>query len=887
MSRSDWLCRCAMMLVISLVASVGDAAQVAAEPGARVDLQKNWQIQSSCVAKATGEQISTAGFDASAWHMSDLPATVVGALVTDKTYPDPFFGTNLKTLPGMNYSNKSFFAIQDMPAGSPFICSWWFRAEFAASSALAQKNAWLHFLGINYRANVWVNGQKIGDAKDVAGTYRAFEFNVSKNIQAGKTNAVALEIFAPQKDDLGITWVDWNPTPADKDMGIWKEVFLTTSGDVSVRHPFVASKLDSEYKTAALTVSADLRNTADHPVKGILRGDIEGISLEKPVELAAGELKKVRFTPEEFSQLKLEHPRIWWPYQMGEPNLYTAKLSFDSDGQVSDATSVTFGIREVTSELTDKGYRLFKINGRKLLIRGAAWAPDMFLRWSSERLDADLAYVHDMGLNTIRLEGRLDHDEFFEKTDKLGILVMPGWTCCDAWERWKVWKGGQRKVAAASLTDQIGRLRNHPSVFVWLNGSDGPPPADVERMYLGIEKDLGWPNPIISSASEEKTTVTGKSGVKMTGPYEYVPPVYWLADTKAGGAYGYNTETSPGPAIPPRESLERFIPKDHLWPIDEVWNYHSGGERFTTVKVFTDGLNRRYGQATSLDDYERKAQAMAYDGERAMFEAYGRNKYTSTGVIQWMLNNGWPSLIWHLYDFYLVPAGGYFGTKKAMEPVHVQYSYDDNSVAVVNSMYLALNGRKVSAKIYNIDGTEKASKDATVDLPADSSTKAFDLPKVEGLSKTYFLRLQLHAPGGEPISDNFYWLSTKADTLNWAKRQDTVYTPQAEFGDLTGLNSLPPVRLRTQFALGNGFAKVTLSNPSNAIAFMVHLRVTRGNGGEDLTPIFWEDNYFSLLPGESRTVSAKFERSSQDAPKPALVIDGWNVAPTPLGAMQD
>jgi len=176
----------------------------------------------------------------------------------------------------------------------------------------------------------------------------------------------------------------------------------------------------------------------------------------------------------------------------------------------------------------------------------------------------------------------------------------------------------------------------------------------------------------------------------MTGPYEYVPPVYWLTDSKAGGAYGYNTETSPGPAIPPRESLERFIPKEHLWPIDDVWNFHAGGERFTTVNVFTDGLNRRYGTATSLDDYLRKAQAVTYDGERAMFEAYGRNKYTATGVIQWMLNNAWPSLIWHLYDYYLVPAGGYFGTKKAMEPIHVQYSYDDNSVAVVNSTYEAV-----------------------------------------------------------------------------------------------------------------------------------------------------------------------------------------------------
>src|SRR5262249_5478434 len=280
-----------------------------------------------------------------------------------------------------------------------------------------------------------------------------------------------------------------------------------------------------------------------------------------------------------------------------------------------------------------------------------------------------------------------------------------------------------------------------------------------------------------------------------TGPYEYVPPMYWLADTQAGGAYGYNTETSPGPAIPTKESLERFLPKDHLWPIDEVWNFHAGGERFTTVNVFTDGLTRRYGAATSLDDYERKAQAMAYDGQRAMFEAYGRNKYTSTGVIQWMLNNAWPSLIWHLYDYYLVPAGGYFGTKKATEPIHVQYGYDDNSVAVVNSTYEEAKHVRVSAQFYNLDAAQSGTQGATVDLPAEGVVKAFDLPKPGNLSKTYFLRLQAHSSNGKLLSDNFYWLSTKPDTMDWKRRKDTVYTPQAEFGDLTGLNELAPAQL--------------------------------------------------------------------------------------------
>ena len=872
------------ILVIAVSFAIPNLAIPAYSEGAtnRTYLHKNWQIQSSCDAKATGDQISTAGFDAASWHKVDIPATVVGALVTDKTYSDPDYAMNLDSFPGMSHSNKQLFANMDMPDDSPFKCSWWYRTDFSLPAASAQ-NVWLNFLGINYRANIWVNGQKIADTNDVAGTYRAYEFNITKYLKPGTANALALEIFAPEKYDLGITWVDWNPTPPDKNMGLWKEVFLTSSGPVALRSPFVSSKLDSEYKSAELTVSAELRNASQDAVKGVLHAELEGIALQQPVELSAGESKIVTFSPGQFPKLKLAHPKLWWPYPMGTPNLNTAHLRFEVGKQISDTASATFGIREVTSELTDKGHRLFKVNGRKVLIRGAAWAPDLLFRWSSAKLDADLAYVRDMHLNTIRLEGRLDRDEFFDKTDKLGILVMPGWTCCDAWERWKHWEGDQHRVAAASLRDQITRLRNHPSVFVFLNGSDNPPPPDVEQTYLGIEKELGWPNPIVSSASEQKTTITGESGVKMTGPYEYVPPTYWLEDTQAGGAYGYNTETSPGPAIPPKESLEKFIPKEHLWPMDDVWSYHAGGERFTNVNIFTDGLTKRYGEATSLDDYERKAQAMTYDGERAMFEAYGRNKYTATGVIQWMLNNAWPSLIWHLYDYYLVPAGGYFGTKKACEPVHIQYSYDDNSVNVVNSTYETLKGMKVTARIYEIDAIERASKNATLDVAADSSPKVFDVLTPEGLSTTYFLKLELHDAAGKLVSDNFYWLSTKLDTLDWAGRSDTVYTPQKEFGDLTGLNHLPKAKLTiTKMRHANGRAEwmtVSVANTGDGVAFMIHPRLTRGKDGDDVVPVFWSDNYFSLLPGEKKSVTVEFERSALAGATPELVVDGWNLEP--------
>lgn len=879
--------RCgAMFAFVTLNAGLTSrAAQSSPEPSRKQLLHENWAIQSSCETHAAGEEISKAGFRPEGWHRTGVPSTVVAALVTDKTYPDPNFGMNIRKFPGVKYAVGDMFANLEIPEDSPFHCSWWYRTEFSLAPGARSKTRWLHFEGINYRANIWVNGQKIAGETDVIGTFRTFEFDVTRILHAGR-NGIAVEVFAPRKNDLAITWVDWNPTPPDKNMGLWKDVYLTTAGGVTLRRPFVNSKLGPDFKSAALTITAEVRNVSSHPVKGVFHARIEGIDIRQPVELSASETKVVRLSPEQFPRLKLANPRLWWPYQMGKPNLYAARLAFEIGGQASDTAQVTFGIRQVTSELTKTGGRLFRINGKNLLIRGGGWSSDMLLRWSPKRLTSELRLTRDMGLNTIRLEGKLERNEFFDLADHMGLLIMPGWCCCDMWEHWQSWEPEHYKIAAASLADQLYRLRNHPSVFVWLYGSDGPPPADIEKMYLQIFKDKEWPNPSVSSATDTPTTVTGPSGMKMTGPYEYVPPSYWLTDKEAGGAFGHNSETSPGPAIPPLESLKRFIPADHLWPIDDVWNFHAGGERFMTVNVFTNAMNKRYGEAPNLEDYLRKAQAMTYEGQRAMFEAYARNKYNSTGVIQWMLNNAWPSLIWHLYDYYLVPAGGYFGTKKACETLHVQYSHDDNSVAVINGTYIAQQGMTVSAKLYGLEATVKASRDATLDLAPDSSTKAFDLPTPDNLTRTYFLRLQLHDATGKRVSDNFYWLSTKSDEMDWAKRKDTVYTPQSDFADLTDLNTLPKVSLKvrqeTAKLADGGKTRVFIENPSKNLAFMVHLRLTRGKGGEDVLPIFWDDNYFSLLPGEKREVTAHYDLPSLGKKSTVLEIDGWNITPQTL-----
>jgi exo-1,4-beta-D-glucosaminidase len=880
-----------LVLIVSLCGGLHPIVESSAWARVREDsgstqtlkLVEGWRVQSSAQVKEQGEVLSTPKFTPSGWYPASIPATVLSVLVENKIYPDPYYGLNLRSIPGTTYPIGRNFSNLDMPPDSPFRVPWWYRGEFKVPKSFQGKQIWLNFEGINFRANIWLNGRQIASSEQVAGAYRLYEFNITDAALTGRANVVAVEVFPPQANDLAITWVDWNPAPPDKDMGIWRGVYLTASGPVAVRYPQVITNFDlPSVEVAHLTVNAELRNGTPALVKGTLRGQIGKIQFSQEVELAPRQVKQITFTPENFPQLSVSNPRLWWPAQLGPQNLYTLSLEFASRGKVSDRQTLQFGIREITSEMSEMSYRIFKINGQRILIRGAGWAPDMLLRSSPERQEAEIRYVKDMNLNTIRFEGKLEDEHFLEVCDREGILVLAGWCCCDYWERWRNWKAEDYTISAESLKDQVRRLRSHPCLLDWLNGSDNPPVAKVEQTYVDILKEYHWPNPYQSSATARPTSLTGKTGLKMTGPYEYVAPSYWLEDKERGGAHGFNTETSPGPAVPPLESLRKFIPEDHLWPINDYWNFHAGGGGFRTLDVFTRALNERYGTATSLEDYLRKAQVMAYEGERAMFEAYGRNKYISTGVIQWMLNNAWPSLIWHLYDYYLRPAGGYFGTKKACEPLHIQYSYDDASVVVVNSLYRPFPKLRASAKVYNLDLSEKFSKTAALDAAPDSSQKVFTVPPIDGLSATYFLKVSLEDADGKLLSSNFYWLSTKPDVSDWTK-PEWNYTPISTYADLTGLRSLPPVHLevssRVERKSGEETTRVSVSNPTSHLAFFVHLRITKGKGGEEVLPILWEDNYFSLLPGDKREVAATYRQALLAGAEAVVEVDGWNVTP--------
>jgi exo-1,4-beta-D-glucosaminidase len=796
---------------------------------------------------------------------------------------------NLRSVPGVSYGVGSEFANQEMPENSPYAVPWWYRKEFEVPAQFSGKTVWMAFRGINYRADIWINGRKVAGSDQVVGAFRRYEFDVTPFVKVGAKNVVAVEVSAPHANELGITWVDWNPTPPDKDMGLWQEVVLSASGPVAVRHAAVETKLDLPATDKAhLTVRAELQNASTTALKGTLRGKILGaaapIEFQESIELKAGERRAIAITPDSAPSLNVRNLRLWWPYQMGEPYLHKLTLEFVPDkGPPSDKQTIAFGIVETDSELTPDGARLFKVNGKPVLVRGGGWAPDMMLRVNQSRREAEFRYVKEMGLNTIRLEGKLEDETFMERADRDGILIMAGWCCCDAWEKWGKWGDENRRVSVDSLRDQILRLRAHPSVLVWLNGSDNPPPPDRERAYLDVEKENNWPKPVISSATAKKTEATGDSGVKMSGPYEYVSSNYWLLDTKAGGAYGFNTETSPGPAVPPLEGLKSMFPPHKLWPVNEVWDFHAGGGKFKNIKVFTNALEKRYGTAKDVADLAWKSQAMTYEGQRAMFEAYGRNKYKSTGIIQWMLNNAWPGLIWHLYDYDLRPAGGYFGSKKALELVHVQFSYDDRTVAIVNGKQEAFKGLKVVAKIYDRSMKERFTHEEVSDVGADAVTKSFKVDEPEGISSTYFLNLQLFSSSGELLSRNFYWLSTKPDVPDFSKTE-WYYTPLTEYADFVALEDLPKASVHASMTVSDRgdqtAARVTVENKGSGLAFLVRLRLLKGQDGAEVLPVFFDDNYISLLPGEKRDITVHVRKHDLGAAKPVLAVDGFNVGPT-------
>ncbi|WP_406450134.1 exo-beta-D-glucosaminidase [Streptomyces sp. NBC_01622] len=833
-----------------------------------------YAIQSSAKVTDSPATVSSPGYRATGWYPAGARSTVLAALIADGVYADPFYSTNQQKIP------KADFQVP-----------WWYRSDFTVTDRT--RRTYLDFSGVISAADVYVNGKQIAKAADVTGAYTQHELDVTSLVRSG-TNTVAFRI-RPNDPDKNLTmgWIDWLQPPPDQNMGIVRDVLVRRGGPVALRDAHVVTKLAlPSLATADLTVKAQARNDSNTPVTTQVSGSIGSRTFATTVSLAAHQTKTVTFA------VHLNSPKVWWPAGMGDRPLYGLDLTVSVNGTPSDTAHQTFGIRDVEAPLNSDGDRQYRINGRKLLIKGGGWSPDEFLRWDRTYVEDRLKYALDLGLNTIRLEGHIEPDEFFDLADRYGILTLPGWECCDKWEgqvngdeTGVKWTAADYPVAKASMAAEAARLRDHPSVISFLIGSDFAPDARIEKTYLDALKAADWKTPVVAAASDNSSPISGSSGMKMTGPYDWIPPNYWYAK-REGGATGFNSETSAGPDIPTLDTLRRMMTPAELatlWKDPGAKQYHrSPSPVFNTLKLYDNALTGRYGPPTSLTDYVRKAQLAQYENVRAQFEAYERNatdaSKPATGVVYWMFNSGWTSLHWQLMDRYLDQGGAYFGAKKANEPLHIQYSYDDRSVVVVNNRNASASQLTARATLFNTDGTQSYDKQVagvTVSGGGAHGT-ALTLPSSPaGLSTTYLVRLTLTDASGKEVSRNVYWLSGKPDTLDWA-HTDWYYTPTTSYADLKGLNSMAQVPVSATASTsagtdGTSTTTVTVRNSGKgktpSLLTDVHLV---DSAGRPVLPVTWSDNEVSLWPGESKTLTVTYRTSELHGSAPRVRVSGWN-----------
>ncbi len=873
------------------VSSCSDNGNIVAS---RVEvLSSGWKMFPSEKLKDGGDNlISTVDFNDDSWYDAVIPGTVLGSLAAKKVIDDPYFGINMQKVDPAQFRQP-----------------WWFRKTFDLASGDRNKKVSLRFNGINYRADLFVNGQKVAGKEEFAGAFRMFSFDITQFVKEGK-NTLALKLWQHADGEYSIGFVDWNPLPVDRNLGIFREVSLEVNDGIKIRSPFVYSKVNTEtLKDADLFIQSEVTNSGKEKISGTVKVDYSLGVVEKKVQINPGETITCIFSPEDYPQLKVKNVNLWWPNGMGNPDLYQISVEFARGSRVFDKVTKNYGIREVKSYLDTRKNRVFELNGKFVLIKGGGWTDDLLLQDTKESVEAQLRYVKHMNMNSIRMEGFWGKDNnIYDLCDQYGILVMVGWSCHWEWTEYLL-KPCDEKYGGAvsaedislisqSFFDQLMWLRNHPSIYVWMTGSDKLPAPDLERKYIDILKKYDPSRSYITSAGGAHTEdnkivasvplvsdLSGPTGMKMLGPYDFTPPAYWFTDTLLGGGYGFNTETCPGPSIPPLASLKKMLPGESLWPIDKkYWEFHTGRNQFTTLDRYRKALSSRYGESHSVEEFAYKCQVSNYEVMRPMFEAFVANKPVSTGLIQWKLNSAWPDMIWQLYDTYLEPNGSFYATRKACTPLHAIYRYGFDDIYLGNEDLHEAKGLTVKIRAFDLNAKEIFSDKWSGDISSNQSKFIFKLPEIKGLTPVWFLDLRIFDKDNNEVDNSIYWISTKKDVLDYeaAKKLPwAFYTPTSQYADYTALDRLPKVKLEFnyQFTSANEFGEITLKvkNPTASIAFCLYLDVTDPSTQKPILPVFWSDNYVTLLPGEERTYTAKYFPRDAATGKPVVNVNGWNV----------
>jgi hypothetical protein len=829
-------------------------------------LGSGWELQDAAKVPATGAEISQGSFHPEKWYSATVPGTVLTTLVNNGVYPEPLYGENNR--------------LDKIPES---LCrtSYWYRTTFTVPGNYAGRKIWLNFDGINYTAEVWVNGRSVGSIK---GAFSRGVFDLSSVATPGQQATVAVMVTSqphpgkPHEHTLangmgsngGVTAIDgatflctigwdWIPAIRDRDTGIWQKVFLSTTGPVVVKDPQVTSDLPlPSLDSADLTISATLQNESDQPQPGILKGTFGDISFQRAVTLAPKSSLRIQLDPKSEPALHLLQPRLWWPNGYGPQNLYTLHLGFEIGGKISDQQEVNFGIRKITYAMPGSDNLTVSVNGVPIFCKGGDWGMDEAMkRIPRERLEAQIR-MHQLANFTIirNWVGQSTSQDFYDLCDKYGILLWdeffqpnpidgPNPTELDNY--------------VANVREKVLRFRNHPSIAIWCARNEGSPPPEIDAQLTPLLAQLD------PQRHYQRSSMEGH-GVHSSGPYHWRKPQEYY-DFPAGDVFAAEIGSV---SIPTLESIQGMMPQRDWENINDDWAEHDLARGASQGDQYPKALNDRYGQAANLADFARKGQLMNYEAFRAMFE--GRNAKVFqpvTGVITWMSNPAQPSFVWQLYHHDLEPNSALFAVRKACEPVHIQLNEKEGRLQVINNLPTPLTNARATVSIYNLDGTVVGQNEYAVNASPERMTNLGPVTWPAALSPVHFIKLALEDSQHHPISENFYWRALPDHP-----------------DDLTMLNQLATVTLDVSAvrhdADGKCLFKVTLSNPSQQIALTAHLQLRGQPSGDRILPVYYSDNYVSLVPGESKTIAVEAALADLHDETPLIAVDGWNINVKPV-----
>lgn len=900
---------------VAIAPYAGPALHPAPELGDQAWILADWSLAEAPKVTADKTALSKPGFDSRAWYRATVPGTVLTTLVDRGVYPDPDHGLNNAAIP--ESLNR-----QD----------YWYRTEFEAPAGQAGRHQQLIFKGINYAAEIWLNGEKLGMLK---GAFVRGQFDVTGKLRPGR-NAIAVKVSPPPHPGIaheesltagvgenggmmaldGPTFIasegwDWIPSVRDRNTGLWQDVVLRATGAVRIGDSQVVTTLPkADNSQADVEITVPVENLTDAPVQVTVRAAFDTVAVEKVVTLAPG-VGEVRFTPRDFPQLSISNPKLWWPNGYGAQTLYGLRLLASVDGAVSDRKDSRIGLRQMTYELslmdgagdlrrvevdfakarqlgqdiTDGGhegirkvdggwatsltpvgetspavrdipdtgltpYLVIKVNGVKIAAKGGNWGTDDWRkRVSRERLEPYFRLHREAHLNTIRnWVGQNTEDVFYDLADEYGLLVLN-----DFWASTQDYQLEPQDVPLFlnNAADVIARYRNHPSIALWFGRNEGVPQPILNEGLENLIHDL--------DGTRWYTGSSNRVNLQNSGPYNYrEPETYYTEHAK-----GFSVEVGT-PSFPTLEAFEAAVPAPDRWPISDAWAYHDWHPTGNgATKSFIDAMTAKLGAPSSLEDFERKAQLMNYETHRAVFEGMNAELWTkSSGRLLWMTQPAWPSTMWQILSHDYDTHAAYYGTQKGSEIVHVQMNFPEHRLELVNNGGAAIAGATLRAQVLSLDGRPLADRSTRIDAAANSVAQGEVLDLVGPLAAqgAVVVRLDAADADGAPLSSNLYWLARDAA----GSRQLSDMPAQAV--SITA----------TATAAGNETqATVTLRNTGTAPALNAKLTLIDAKG-QRLLPAYYADNYVSLLPGETRTVTVRYPTKVAGA---RVALRGWNVVP--------